>query len=57
MLFLGDGVTICRYPLLNIPVSGKTLPVEVLELVGYQGHLSGGGKMEPSYAVDFFKIW
>ena len=32
-LFLGDGATISRVPLLNILVSGKNLPVAVLELV------------------------
>ena len=33
LLFLGDGATISRIPLLNILVSGKNLPVAVLELV------------------------
>ena len=33
LLFLGDGATISRIPLLNILVSGKNLPVAVLELI------------------------
>ena len=33
LLFLGDGDTISIVPLLNILVSGKNLPVAVLELV------------------------
>ena len=43
LLFLGDGTTISRVPLLNILVSGKKLPVAVLELVYFQGHLADGG--------------
>ena len=43
LLFLGDGATIYRIPLLNILVSGKNLPVAVLELVGFQGHVSDDG--------------
>ena len=42
-LFLGDGATISRVPLLNILVLGKNLPVAVLELVDCQGHLADGG--------------
>ena len=43
MLFLGDGTTIFRNPLLKMLVSGKNLPVEVLELVDFQAHLADGG--------------
>ena len=43
LLFLGDGATISRVPLLNILVSGKNLPVAVLELVDLQGHLADDG--------------
>ena len=47
-LFLGDGAAIPRNPLLNILVSGKNLPVEVLELDGFQGHLEDSEKnIEP----------
>ena len=42
MLFLGDGVTISRVLLLNILVSGRNLPVAILELVDFQGHLADG---------------
>ena len=51
-LFLGDGATISRVPLLNILVSRTNLPVSVLELVYCQGHLEDGGKkMEPLYVI------
>ena len=43
LLFLGNGATISRIPLLNILVSGKNLPVAVLELVDCQGHLADCG--------------
>ena len=43
LLFLGDGTTISRIPLLNILVSVKNLPVAVLELVDCQGHLADDG--------------
>ena len=46
LLFIGDGATIYRIPLLNILVSGKNLPVAVLELVDFQGHLADGGKKD-----------
>ena len=49
LLFLVDGTTISRTPLLNILVSGNTLPVAVLELVGCQGNLPGGGKNNGSF--------
>ena len=38
-LFLGDGATISRVSLLKILVSGKNVPVAVLELVDFQVHL------------------
>ena len=43
LLFLGDGTTISRIPLLNLLVSGKKISVFVLELVDCQGHLADGG--------------
>ena len=43
LLFLGDGSTISIIPLLNILVSEGNFPVDVLELVDYQGHLEYGG--------------
>ena len=54
LLFLGDGATIFRVPLLNILVSGKNLPVAVLELVGFQGHLADGGKRNGTFICNRF---
>ena len=57
LLFLVDGATISRVPLLNIFVSGKNLFVAVLELFDCQGNLADGGKrMEPLYVIDFLRI-
>ena len=60
LLFLGDGATISRVPLLNIFVSGKNLPVAVLELVDCQGHLAYGGENNGIFIrnrfLDHFKI-
>ena len=55
LLFLGDGVTISRVPLLNILVSGKNLPVAVLELVDCQGHLADGGTKNASFICNRFR--
>ena len=44
LLFLGDGDTISRCPLLNIMASGGNMSVAVLEIVDCQGHLSDGNK-------------
>ena len=49
LLFLGDGTTISRIPLLKILVSGKNLPVSVLELVDCQGVLADGGEKDGSF--------
>ena len=38
LLFLGDGATISRCPLLNILDSGENIPVSVLEIVDCQGY-------------------
>ena len=54
LLFLGDGATISRVPLLNILVSGKNLPVAVLELVDCQGHLADGGITNGTFICDRF---
>ena len=60
MLFLGDGATISRVPLLNILVSGKNLPVAILELVDFQGHLADDGTNNTIFIcnrfIDHFKI-
>ena len=42
LLFLGNGTTTSRVPLLNLLVSGGNLPVAVLKLVDCQGHLVDG---------------
>ena len=44
LLFLGDGATISRYPLLNILDSAKNIIVDVLEIIDWQGHLANGNK-------------
>ena len=53
-LILGDGATISINPPVNILVSGKNIPVAVLELVDFQGHLADGGEnMKHLYKPDF----
>ena len=54
LLFLVDGVTISRIPLLEILVSGKDLPVAVLELVDCQVHLADCGKKDGSFICNIF---
>ena len=60
LLFLGDGATISRVTLLNNLVSGKNLPVAILELVDLQGHLADGGTKYATFIcnrfIDHFKI-
>ena len=46
LLFLVDGATISRVPLLNILVSGIFSTVSVLEIVDCQGHLADGWEKE-----------
>ena len=54
LLFLGDGATIYRVPLLNILVSGKNLHVAVLELLDCQGHLADGGTKNATFICNRF---
>ena len=54
LLFLGDGATISSVPLLNILVSGKHLPVSILELVDCQGHLTDGGEKDGVFICTSF---
>ena len=54
MLFLGDGDTISRCPLLNILDSAKNIPVAVLEIVDCQGHLAWGNKKDASFVFNRF---
>ena len=54
LLFLGDGATILKFPLLNIPNSAKNIPVDVVEIVDSQGHLADGNKKtKHSFVIDF----
>ena len=53
-LFLGDGATIYRIPLLNILVSGENIPVAVLELVDCQGYLVYGGETDRNFVCARF---
>ena len=53
-LFLGDGATISRYPLLNIMASAKKIPVTVLEIVDCQGHLADGNKKDGTFICNRF---
>ena len=54
LLFLGDGATISRIPLMDILVSGNNLPVAVLELFDFQGHLSDGGEKDGTFICNIF---
>ena len=54
LLFLGDGATISRCPLLNILCSTKKIPVAVLEIVYCQGHLSLGNKKDATFICNRF---
>ena len=54
LLFLGYGATISGCPLLNILASGKNIPVAVLGIVDYQGHLSDGNKKDGTFIYNNF---
>ena len=54
LLFLGDGATISRCPLLNILASAKNIPVAVLEIVYFQGHLARVNKKYRSFICNQF---
>ena len=54
MLFLGDGATTSRIPLLNILVSGRNIPVAVLELIYCQGHLAYGEEKDGTFICNRF---
>ena len=54
LLFLGDGATISRYPLLDKLASAKNIPVSVFETVDCRGHLADTNKkLEHSFAIVF----
>ena len=52
--FLGDCAIISRIPLLNILVSGKNLPVAVLEIVDCQVQLADGGVEDGTFICNIF---
>ena len=54
LLFLGDGATILRCPLLNILASANDIPVAVLEIVNWQGHLAEGNKKYATLICNLF---
>ena len=54
MLFLGDGSTISRRPLLNIIAYAKNIPVSVLENFDCQGHLADGNKKDTTFICNHF---
>ena len=54
MLFLGDGATISRCPLLSILAYAKNISVSVLEIVDSQGHLAEGNKKDAEFICNSF---
>ena len=54
LLFLGDGATISRCPLLNILDSVKNITVAVLCIVYCQGRLANGNKKDASFICNHF---
>ena len=54
LLFLGDGATISRIPLLKVLVSGENVPVAVSEHVGFWGHLADGGGKYGTFICTIF---
>ena len=54
LLFLGDGVTISRCPMLNILDSGKNIPVAILEIVTFSRSFIWRKKnMGHYFVIDF----
>ena len=54
LLFLGDGDTISRLPLLNIMASGENTPFAILQIVYLQGHLADGNKKDGTFICNRF---
>ena len=54
LLFLGDGATISRFPLLNILAYAKNIPVAVLEIVDCHGHLADDNKKDGTFICNPF---
>ena len=54
VVILGDGAKFSRCPLLNILDYGENIPLTILEIVDFQGHLSDGNRnMEHSFVINF----
>ena len=54
LLFLGDGATISRCPLLSILASAKNITVAVLKIVDFQGRLADGNKKDGTFISNMF---
>ena len=54
LLFLGDGATISRCPLLDILDYSKNIPVSVLEIVDCQVHLADENKKDITFLYNQF---
>ena len=54
MLFIGNGDTTSRTPLLNVLEYAKNIPVPVIEIVEYQGLFYDDVKKYGNYLCDRF---
>ena len=54
LLFLGDGATISRFPLLNILAYAKNIPISVLKCFDCQGHLARVYKKDATFICNQF---
>ena len=54
LLFLGEGATISRCPLLNILDSAKNIPVTILEIFYFQGCLADVNKKYGTFIYNQF---
>ena len=54
LLFLGNGATISRCPLLNILASAKNIPVDVLDIFDCRGHLADVNKKDGTFLCNLF---
>ena len=52
MLFLGDGATISRFPLLIILDYGENIPLSVLEIVYFQDRLANSNKKDGTFICN-----
>ena len=54
LLFLVDGATISRCPLLNILASTKYIPVDALKIIDCHVHLAQGYKKDATFICNLF---